>query len=99
MDMSFQRASWSSLLLIAFAVLISSVECARDPLKTLAKPNYTFDQLWELEKSFWDSFLYPANVKQTEGNASSVFATDVRRPRVFQPICPLTADTNTEMHE
>jgi hypothetical protein len=64
--------------MIAFAILISSAECASNPLKTASKPKYTFDQLWELEKTFWDSFLYPANVKQTEGNSSSVFAPNVR---------------------
>lgn len=41
------------------------------------KSIFTFDQLWSLEKTFWDSFLYPANVKQTQGDSSTVFAADV----------------------
>ncbi|KAJ5153423.1 uncharacterized protein N7482_009901 [Penicillium canariense] len=39
---------------------------------------FTFDQLWTLEKNFWDSFLYPANLNQTQGNQSTVFAADVQ---------------------
>lgn len=42
------------------------------------KPLYTFNQLWELENGFWDAFLYPANLKQTQGNQSTIFAPDVR---------------------
>jgi hypothetical protein len=43
------------------------------------KSLYTFDELWELEKGFWDAFLYPANIKQTQGNQSTIFAADVRK--------------------
>ena len=59
-------AEWSLLLLFTFAGLLPGAEST-----------FTFDQLWELEKSFWDSFLYPANLEQTQGNTSTIFAPDV----------------------
>ncbi|KAJ5330246.1 hypothetical protein N7476_000029 [Penicillium atrosanguineum] len=76
--MKILSISWGFLLTIAFHCLFSSVECARDSQTKYPKSTFTFDQLWELEKTFWDSFLYPANVKQTQGNESSIFNTNVQ---------------------
>lgn len=73
--MHFQLGQWSFLLAIISACLLDFVE-SKDSSEHL-KPTFTFDQLWKLEKGFWDSFLYPANLKQTQGNASTVFASDV----------------------
>lgn len=67
--MHLGSAEWSLVLIYTFARLFAGVESA-----------FTFDQLWELEKSFWDSFLYPANLEQTQGNSSTIFAPDVGFP-------------------
>lgn len=75
--MNLLLGSRGSLLMIVFPLLFSSVDCASDSQQQHPKSTFTFDQLWELEKTFWDSFLYPANVKQAQGNESSVFATNV----------------------
>lgn len=40
-------------------------------------PNYTVDELWKLETTFWDNFLYPANVEQMEAINSTLFTPDV----------------------
>ncbi|GAB1216534.1 hypothetical protein ATERTT37_005750 [Aspergillus terreus] len=40
--------------------------------------NYTVEELWDLEVTFWDNFLYPANVKQVEAINSTLFTTDVQ---------------------
>lgn len=39
--------------------------------------NYTVEELWDLEVTFWDNFLYPANVKQVEAINSTLFTTEV----------------------
>lgn len=74
-SMHLQSRQWSLLLGIISACLFASVE-SKD-LSEHPKETFTFDQLWKLEKGFWDSFLYPANLKQTQGNASTIFASDV----------------------
>ncbi|KAJ5124533.1 uncharacterized protein N7515_008358 [Penicillium bovifimosum] len=66
------------VLAFTLACLLATVEASSDTSHKYPKPTFTFDQLWTLEKSFWDSFLYPANVEQTQGNASTVFAPDVQ---------------------
>lgn len=43
----------------------------------ILKPTFTFDQLWHLENTFWKAFMYPANLKEAQGNGSSVFTSDV----------------------
>ena len=40
-------------------------------------PNYTVEELWKLETTFWDNFLYPANVEQMEAINSTLFTPDV----------------------
>lgn len=40
-------------------------------------PNYTVDELWKLETTFWDNFLYPANVEQMEAINSTLFTPNV----------------------
>ncbi|EPS27054.1 hypothetical protein POX_g08647 [Penicillium oxalicum] len=72
-----------STLLIAASSIYNAVPCLATSQDTLApppptKPRYTFDDLWKLEKKFWDNFLYPANLKQTQGNESTVFTKDVQ---------------------
>lgn len=56
-----------------FSLVVSADSLSNETPKSI----FTFDQLWSLEKTFWDSFLYPANVKQTQGNSSTIFASDV----------------------
>lgn len=41
------------------------------------RPEFTFQELWDLENNFWKQFLYPANVKQINATDGSVFAEDV----------------------
>ncbi|KAJ5475588.1 hypothetical protein N7539_007875 [Penicillium diatomitis] len=72
-----------SSLLIAALSIYNAAPCLATKSKSPTdsqRPRslYTFDELWNLEKKFWDEFLYPANVKQTRGNESTVFATDVQ---------------------
>jgi hypothetical protein len=69
---------WGPLLAAILGCLFASVEASKDSLTKHAKPTFTFDQLWDLEKTFWDAFLYPANLEQTQGNSSRIFASDVR---------------------
>jgi hypothetical protein len=73
--MHLQSAQWSFLLAIILACLFALVE-SKDSSEH-ENPTFTFDELWNLEKSFWDSFLYPANLEQTQGNESTIFASDV----------------------
>lgn len=75
--MNFRFISWGSLLTIIFPFLFASVAYAKDPQTKYSKSTFAFNQLWELEKTFWDAFLYPANLKQTQGNESSIFDTNV----------------------
>ncbi|KAF7586629.1 hypothetical protein BBP40_008551 [Aspergillus hancockii] len=42
------------------------------------KDSFTYDELWGLETSFWDSFMYPENQRQVKATDSSVFTEDVR---------------------
>jgi hypothetical protein len=76
-------ASWC-LALGIFCTAILSTAAAKKPVEHRpSKPLYTFDQLWNLERGFWDAFLYPANTKQTQGNQSTIFAADVRKQTSF----------------
>ncbi|CAG8330508.1 unnamed protein product [Penicillium salamii] len=59
-------------------LLVVSLASAEASTNTLVKPAFTFDQLWDLQNAFWDSFLYPANLKQTQGNTTTVFTPDVQ---------------------
>ncbi|PYH44287.1 uncharacterized protein BP01DRAFT_374860 [Aspergillus saccharolyticus JOP 1030-1] len=49
-------------------------------LFVLAKnsPKYSVKELWNLEKTFWDNFLYPANLAQTQSINSTLFADDIQ---------------------
>ncbi|KAJ5280063.1 hypothetical protein N7478_005435 [Penicillium angulare] len=67
-----------SLLVAAASFCFAGVEGALKSPERSLKPRFTYDELWNLEKGFWDSFLYPANLKQTQGNESTVFASDVQ---------------------
>jgi hypothetical protein len=40
-------------------------------------PRYSFNDLWSMENSFWDTFLYPANLAQINATDDSVFAENV----------------------
>ncbi|PYH89740.1 hypothetical protein BO71DRAFT_487705 [Aspergillus ellipticus CBS 707.79] len=40
--------------------------------------DYTFEELWNLETTFWDNFLYPANVQQMLAINSTLFTPDVQ---------------------
>lgn len=71
-------ASWCFALSLSYAAALSTAGANSPDEKKSSKPLYTFNQLWELEKGFWDAFLYPANLKQVQGNQSTIFAADVR---------------------
>lgn len=70
--------SCSFFVTVVTALLISGAESTHDSQKDHSKSTFTYDQLWNLEKTFWDAFLYPANKIQIQGNASTIFASDVR---------------------
>jgi hypothetical protein len=77
-------ASWCLALSISCTALFSTAVANKKPADSKpSKPLYSFDQLWKLEKEFWDAFLYPANTKQTQGNQSTIFAADVRKPNLY----------------
>ncbi|KAL8919211.1 MAG: hypothetical protein Q9172_005084 [Xanthocarpia lactea] len=42
------------------------------------QPNFTYTQLWELNKRFSDAFIYPANVKEARAINSTLLADDVQ---------------------
>jgi hypothetical protein len=71
------------VLITLFSCLFPFVASTTDTFNKIPKPTFSFDQLWKLEKNFWDSFLYPTNLEQTQGNSSTIFAPDV------SSLCPL----------
>ncbi|OQE36862.1 hypothetical protein PENCOP_c011G08575 [Penicillium coprophilum] len=76
--MHFQYSQWRFLFALLSSCLFASVESAKDSSDRHVRPTFTFDQLWELQKNFWDTFLYPENLKQTQGNTSTIFTSDVQ---------------------
>lgn len=44
---------------------------------TASLADFTFDELWSLQNTLWENFLYPANVQQINATDTSVFAEDV----------------------
>ncbi|KAF4172205.1 hypothetical protein CNMCM8694_006434 [Aspergillus lentulus] len=61
------------------ACCLSGLATASSPLHNAdVKPDYSFDDLWSLERSFWDTFLYPTNVAQINATDDSVFAENVQ---------------------
>ncbi|CAG8008666.1 unnamed protein product [Penicillium olsonii] len=67
---------FSTLLGLATLSCISTASATAT--NTLAKPAFTYDQLWNFQIAFWDSFLYPENVKQVKGNESTVFTPETQ---------------------
>ncbi|KAL4784383.1 hypothetical protein BJX76DRAFT_357115 [Aspergillus varians] len=47
-------------------------------LGTASLANLTFDDLWKLQNTLWENFLYPANLEQINATDTSVFAEDVQ---------------------
>ncbi|KAL4860901.1 hypothetical protein BDV12DRAFT_204572 [Aspergillus spectabilis] len=45
---------------------------------TASLPSSTFDELWTLQNTLWERFLYPANLEQINATDTSVFAEDVQ---------------------
>ncbi|KAI9368019.1 hypothetical protein BJX61DRAFT_550765 [Aspergillus egyptiacus] len=45
---------------------------------TAALADFTFDELWNLQNTLWDNFLYPANLGQINATDTSVFTEDVQ---------------------
>ncbi|KAK3079610.1 hypothetical protein LTS18_004414 [Coniosporium uncinatum] len=41
-----------------------------------APPRYTFTELWDLHKAFWDAFIYPNNLAEAAKVNSSIFASN-----------------------
>ncbi|KKK23466.1 hypothetical protein ARAM_003970 [Aspergillus rambellii] len=41
-------------------------------------PSFTFNEVWALQNSLWENFLYPANLEQINATNTSVFAEDVQ---------------------
>jgi hypothetical protein len=72
------RFPTSFLVTILSALFVSGAESARNSQSKPSNSTFTYKQLWNLEKTFWDAFLYPANKIQIQGNASTIFASDVR---------------------
>lgn len=44
---------------------------------TASLADLTFDELWSLQNTLWENFLYPANLQQINATDTSVFAEDV----------------------
>jgi hypothetical protein len=84
--MNLFASSWGLSLAALLLCFFTSVEASKSSLTKHVKPTFTFDQLWDLEKTFWDAFLYPANLKQTQGNSSTIFASDVSYAS-FKTLC------------
>ncbi len=42
------------------------------------QPNFTYAQLWDLNKKFLDAFIYPANVQEARAINSAILAEDVQ---------------------
>jgi hypothetical protein len=60
------------------ACCLLGLATASSPLHNAdGKPDYSFEDLWSLERSFWDTFLYPTNVAQINATDDSVFAENV----------------------
>ncbi|RAL17676.1 uncharacterized protein BO97DRAFT_430641 [Aspergillus homomorphus CBS 101889] len=73
---------WSSIL-TAVTLLAPSALCTTQKKNTT---QYSIQELWNLERNFWDNFLYPANLEQTKAINSTLFAPDACRvdiTRVF----------------
>ncbi|OJJ01294.1 hypothetical protein ASPVEDRAFT_166909 [Aspergillus versicolor CBS 583.65] len=45
---------------------------------TASLADFTFDELWSLQNTLWENFLYPANLQQINATDTSVFAEDVQ---------------------
>ncbi|KAK3060205.1 hypothetical protein LTS18_009079, partial [Coniosporium uncinatum] len=41
-----------------------------------ASPRYTYTELWDLHKAFWDAFIYPNNLAEAAKVNSSIFASN-----------------------
>ncbi|KAJ5936032.1 hypothetical protein N7454_005330 [Penicillium verhagenii] len=63
---------------IVYALLINLAESTKRAPTKPSRSTFTYDELWDLENTFWKAFLYPANKVQIEGNASTIFASDVQ---------------------
>ncbi|PYH78212.1 hypothetical protein BO82DRAFT_317763 [Aspergillus uvarum CBS 121591] len=72
---------WTSLLTAA-TLLTPSVQGTRISPSPSPRPKnttqYSIQELWTLEKTFWDNFLYPANLVQTKAINSTLFAPDIQ---------------------
>ncbi|KAL8868557.1 MAG: hypothetical protein Q9174_004912 [Haloplaca sp. 1 TL-2023] len=58
--------------------LLPREESANPPSAITAQPIFTFNQLWNLQKKFSDSFIYPANVDVAKSINSTLLAEDVQ---------------------
>jgi hypothetical protein len=58
-------------------------------LYVAATAAFTFDELWALQTSLWEQFLYPANLQQINATETSVFAENVSIPPGF----PISANS------
>ncbi|KAL4876207.1 hypothetical protein BJY04DRAFT_147447 [Aspergillus karnatakaensis] len=45
---------------------------------TAATAAFTYDELWNLQNSLWENFLYPQNLQQINATDTSVFTEDVQ---------------------
>ncbi|OJK00937.1 hypothetical protein ASPACDRAFT_42437 [Aspergillus aculeatus ATCC 16872] len=72
------RIPWS--LLTAATLLTPSALGTRTGPSSKSKNStqYSVQELWTLEKTFWDNFLYPANLAQTKAINSTLFAPDIQ---------------------
>ncbi|RAH45685.1 uncharacterized protein BO95DRAFT_514445 [Aspergillus brunneoviolaceus CBS 621.78] len=71
---------------IPWSLLTAATLLAPSALGTRTSPSprpknttqYSVQELWTLEKTFWDNFLYPANLVQTKAINSTLFAPDIQ---------------------
>lgn len=67
---------YPSSLSWAFLAL-GSLWASAGAAKTASPEKYSFGELWDLQNSLWENFLYPRNLKQINATDESVFTSDV----------------------
>jgi hypothetical protein len=68
-------------------------------LLVAATAAFTFDELFLMQNSLWDHFLYPANLQQINATDTSVFAEDVcLLPDLLFLSVPTPSDLTLHLH-
>ncbi|KAJ6088375.1 hypothetical protein N7486_009636 [Penicillium sp. IBT 16267x] len=66
------------LVTLVSGLFISGAESTQNSQRKPSNSTFTYNELWNLEKTFLDAFLYPANKIQIQENTSTIFASDVQ---------------------